>query len=163
LNDVTAKADQDNRFNDTEPTGSVMTLGTGHVVNANDEDYIAYFFTDIEGFSKAGSYTGNGNADGTFIYTGFRPAWILVKRFDSATGAYWDILDNKRNASSGNPVDEVLMAHVASDEGDLSNVPFDFLSNGFKPRDTTVTVNGSTATYIYLAFAEQPAKFSNAR
>tara|TARA_R110000822_G_scaffold11989_2_gene43294 strand:+ start:373 stop:3600 length:3228 start_codon:yes stop_codon:yes gene_type:complete len=164
--DTTAKeTDSNTIFNDTAFNSTVFTVGTADSINSNDAGsaYIAYCFTDIEGFSKAGGYSGNGIANGTFIHTGFRPAWILVKRFDSATGSYWDILDNKRNATSGNPVDEVLMAHVASDEGDLGNVPFDFLSNGFKPRDTTVTVNGSSGTYIYLAFAEQPFKYANAR
>ena len=145
------------------PTTDVIGLGTSGYDNTSGEDYVAYLFSNVDGFSKCGSYIGNGNANGTFIHTGFRPAWILVKRTNSSTGAYWDILDNKRNATSGNPVDEVLMAHATTSEAGLGNVPFDFLSNGFKPRDTTVTVNGSASTYIYLAFAEQPFKYANAR
>ena len=145
------------------PTTDVIGLGTSGYDNTSGEDYVAYLFSNVDGFSKCGSYIGNGNANGTFIHTGFRPAWILVKRTNSSTGAYWDILDNKRNATSGNPVDEVLMAHTTTSEAGLGNVPFDFLSNGFKPRDTTVTVNGSASTYIYLAFAEQPFKYANAR
>ena len=158
LNNTDAKADQDNRFNDTEPTSSVMTLGTGHVVNATDEDYIAYFFTDIEGYCKAGSYTGNGSSDGTFIHTGFRPAWVMIKRTD-ATADWW-ALDNKRNSS--NVVDLRLRPNSSSAE-EGPDATFDFLANGLKIRGNYSTLNASGGTYIYLCFAEQPFKYSNAR
>ena len=157
LNNSDAKADQDNRFNDTEPTSSVMTLGTGHVVNANNEDYIAYFFTDIDQYSKAGVYTGNGNADGSYVALNFRPAWVMIKRADDAS--HWAMIDTAR--SPYNVSTAWLAANLKLSEADLSTNSYDILSNGFKARDTLYNVAGGT--YIYLAFAEQPAKYSNAR
>ena len=157
LNLSDGKADQDNRFNDTEPTSSVMTLGTGHVVNANDEDYIAYFFTDIDQYSKAGVYTGNGNADGSYVALNFRPAWVMIKRADDAS--HWAMIDTAR--SPYNVSTAWLAANLTSSEAGLSTNSYDILSNGFKARDTLYNVSGGT--YIYLAFAEQPFKYANAR
>lgn len=162
LNDATAKADQDNRFNDTEPTGSVMTLGTGHVVNATDEDYIAYFFTDIDQYCKAGVYIGNANPDGPYVHLGFRPAFLLIKRSDSSS--HWVVIDTKR--SPFNEITAWLGANLANSESSVgTNNEFDILSNGFKNRNDAGAdiMNQSGASYIYLAISEQPAKYSNAR
>ncbi len=155
LNNTDGNADQDNRFNDTEPTDSVMTLGTGHVVNATDEDYIAYFFTDIDQYCKAGVYSGNSSADGAYVHTGFAVSWLMVK--STSSGTQWMIYDNKR---LGYNVDNnALTADDSATEKTDNDV--DLLSNGFKWRRSSPNFNQSS--YIYLAFAEQPAKYSNAR
>jgi hypothetical protein len=162
LNLSDAKADQDNRFNDTEPTSSVITLGTGHVVNATDEDYIAYCFTDIDQYCKAGVYIGNANPDGPYVNLGFRPAFLLIKRSDSAS--HWVIIDTKR--SPFNEITAWLAANLTNTESSVgTNNEFDILSNGFKNRNDAGAdiMNQSGASYTYLAFAEQPAKYSNAR
>ena len=157
LNETDAFGASTSVFNNTAPTSTVFTVNTGGSVNASSENYIAYCFTDIEGYSKHGSYVGNGNADGTFVYTGFRPAWIMIKNI-SGTGG-WEIHDNKRVGY--NPADETLDANTSSAEATGNNL--DILSNGFKVRHTYGTANTSGSTYVYLAFADQPFKFSNAR
>ena len=119
---------------------------------------IAYCFHSVEGFSKFGSYTGNGSTDGPFVYTGFRPAFVMVKRTDVA-GAGWIMLDTGRDTF--NTLDSYLIANSSNSEGTLSLL--DFLSNGLKLRGTDGGVNGNTNTYIYMAFAEMPFKYANAR
>lgn len=124
---------------------------------SNVRNTIAYCFHSVEGYSKIGVYEGNADANGTFVYTGFRPAWVLFKRVDNST-ASWVFLDNKRDVD--NPVQHILF-HTSADE--LS--PYDrcdFVSNGFKLRDTGSGVNNAD-TILYLAFAEQPFKYANAR
>ena len=118
-----------------------------------------YAFKGIEGFSKVGSYTGNGSADGTFVYTGFRPAWVIYKRVDSADTQGWIITDNKRNTF--NVVNQYVSAANSNAEG--STPIADFLSNGFKMRIAGADGNVSGGTYVYLAFAENPFKYANAR
>ena len=122
-------------------------------VNASGGTYVAYCFADVQGFSKMGSYTGNGNNDGAFVYTGFKPAWIMFKRTDSAES--WIMADNKRDTD--NSVIKYLEANTANAEG--SGVDYDFLSNGFKFRTTSQNTGG--ATYIYMAFAEAPLVGTN--
>ena len=124
--------------------------------NKSSEPYIAYCFAEKKGFSKFGSYTGNGNADGTFVYTGFKPAFVIHKRTDSA-GYSWLIHDNKR--PDYNSTDKILEADLASVE--QSNYHMDLLSNGFKHRITSGSTNGSGGTYIYMAFAENPLVGTN--
>lgn len=158
LNNTDAKADQDNRFNDTEPTSSVFTIGTGHVVNADGEKYIAYCFTDIEGYCKAGVYSGNGSTDGVFVFTGFRPAWIMFK-LSSNTGS-WRIMDNKRDTF--NVANARLLADTNGAETTDRDI-LDMVSNGFKFRRGDGGNNASGSTYIFLAFSEQPTKYSNAK
>ena len=126
-------------------------------VNKNTTNYIAYCFHSVEGYSKVGSYTGNGNADGPFIYPGFRPAWIMIKNATGTGG--WEIHDNKRVGY--NPADETLDANTTAAEATGNDL--DILSNGFKVRNTYGTSNTSSSNYIYLAFADQPFKYSNAR
>ena len=138
-------------WNNTNPSSTVVTLGTDLATNGNGSTYIAYCFADVKGYSKFGSYTGNGSTDGTFIYTGFKPAFLMWKRTDtSATN--WVIFDNKRNTY--NPQDKYLIPNLDIVEGTSDNI--DFTSNGFKLRTTGGGTNASGGTYIYAAFAENP-------
>jgi len=120
--------------------------------------YIAYCFHSVDGYSKVGSYTGNGSTDGTFVYTGFRPAYVLWKRTDSA-GSSWGIVDNKRDTY--NPEEQLLYPDLSNAEN--TNDYCDFTANGFKVVGTSLFQNASGGTYIYIAFAETPFKFSNGR
>ena len=154
-------------WNNTAPNSTVFTLGTAGESNRNNPDnYIAYCFHSIEGYSKIGSYTGNGATDGPFVYTGFRPAFIMVKLTTAADG-YWVIFDNKRDPD--NPTGRVIYANETSISTDVSSyAPYDLLSNGFKSRipagnGNEASYNSSGQTYIYLAFAESPFKTSNSR
>ena len=137
-------------WNNTSPTSSVFTLGTTGNVNADGNDFIAYCFADVKGFSKFGSYVGNGNADGTFIYTGFKPAFIMIK--PSSKVEAWSMFDTKRVGY--NPDNNYLYANENYAEG--TNERLDIVSNGFKIRSSTGEINTSAATMIYMAFAENP-------
>lgn len=135
------------------------TFGTKNsYTHASTNRYIAYCFADVKGFSKFGSYTGNGNADGTFVYTGFKPAFIMIKQ-TNASGEGWFILDNKRETI--NPLGTLLIANDSGADNTSQNPILDFTSNGFKLRRTWSGVNGSGATYVYMAFAEQPLVGTN--
>ena len=141
-----------NMFNSTAPSSSLITLGNLSNTNGNTNTYIAYCFAEIKGFSKAFSYTGNGSTDGTFTYCGFSPAFLLIKRTD--TTGEWEIFDNKRdtyNARIG-----LLEANNSASETVSSTVAIDFLSNGFKQRNTRIPTNASGGTYIGIAFASNP-------
>ena len=128
---------------------TVTTSGT-FAVNQSGRDYIAYCFADVQGFSKAGSYTGNGNADGPMIYTGFKPAWILLKRFDSGT-LDWNMYDSKRLGYNGG--DAPLFANLNNAESnDYGRI--DFLSNGFKIRSSNDQVNNNGGSFLYMAFGQ---------
>jgi hypothetical protein len=145
----------------TSSTTFGFTSGSSGVDNANQSGitFVAYCFHDVEGYSQFGSYTGNGSAtEGPFVYTGFRPAFVIAKRTDSANS--WTIQDNKRDLD--NPVEKYLLADDSGAEG-TSGLDFDFLSNGFKLRTTSAAVNASSGAYIYMAFAENPFKYSVAR
>ena len=154
--DSTQASSTGNFFNDTDPSSTVFNVVNDGGVNASSGSYIAYCFAPIKGYSKFGSYTGNGNANGPFIYTGFKPAWVMIKVFSGNTGG-WDIYDNKR--LTFNPNEEVLQANANSAEA--SNDAIDLLSNGFKIRNTTGNQNGSGNSHIYMAFAESPFVNSN--
>ena len=121
--------------------------------------YIAYVFTDIEGFSKAGSYVGNGSANGQFVFTGHRPSFLLVRRADGAS--HWQIYDAGRHPDNVN--NDILYANLTDAETVGSSYAVDFLSNGFKVRTTGGDINASGGSFIYFSFADQPFKFSNAR
>ena len=139
-----------------DPTSTVLNLGNAGNVNASSDTYVAFCFTPIKGYSKFGTYIGNANADGTFVYTGFKPAWVMVKRTDS--GSSWEIVDNKR--SPINVIDKSLYADLNDSEYSFNN--FDFLSNGFKLRGTNSNAwNASGGTYFFMAFAESPFVNSN--
>jgi hypothetical protein len=149
LNATDAKANSANvSFLPTSTTWQMKSGQAGNVAVAQ----IAYCFHSVKGFSKFGSYTGNGNADGTFVYTGFKPAFVLVKQ-SSAAGEEWQLVDNKRNTF--NPSNTALFPSATTVENSGNN-RFDFLSNGFKCRSTGAGQNASGATYIYMAFAENP-------
>ncbi len=153
LNDNAAAADYNEIWNDTAPTTSVFSVGTDNGVNQSGEKYIAYIFADVQGYSKFGSYTGNGNANGTFVYTGFKPAWVMVKNTVN-NARNWTIIDNKRNPF--NPEDEWLYANASDSTYDASEFPTDFTAQGFKIRNTGSYFNTSGENYIYMAFAENP-------
>jgi len=143
-----------NAWNDTQPTSSVFSIGSYNNVNTSGATYIAYCFAEIKGYSKFGSYKGNGNADGTFIYTGFKPAFILSKK-TNASGTQWTIWDNKRSSSGGgNAIDKILHPNVANAVNTADDT--DFLSNGFKLRATASGMNNNGDSYIYMAIAEEP-------
>jgi hypothetical protein len=160
LEDTTAVGTETGWWNNTNPTSTVFTHGT----NWSAGTWVAYCFAEKKGFSKFGSYTGNGSADGTFVYTGFKPAWTLIKRTDSATGGSWILFDNKRGANVINPVDVVMSASNNQSESDWGTTyDCDYLSNGFKWRyDGTAGYNNTSGgTYIYMAFAQNPLVGSN--
>ena len=149
----TEAATSDNtRWNDTAPTTSVFSVGTDDAVNGDASTYLAFVFAEKQGYSKFGSYVGNGNADGAFIYTGFKPAWIMVKNITDS-GVSWMIQDYKRDID--NPVHHRLKANDSAAEASNIN-QMDFLSNGFKCRVNDSSWNLSGKTYIYMAFAENP-------
>jgi hypothetical protein len=131
-------------------TSSVFNVGTSAGSNGSGQNYIAYCFADVQGYSKFGIYTGNGNADGTFVYTGFKPAFVIIKRTD--TTAFWRLYDNKRNTF--NIVDKRIAPNDSGAETTADDL--DFLSNGFKQRGTSGANNASGGSYIYMAFAENP-------
>jgi len=140
-------------------SSTLVSVGDASEVNANTGTYVMYCWASVDGYSKVGSYTGNGNADGTFVYTGFRPAYILYKSTDNVT--HWSIHNNKSNPY--NVADLELHANEIATEASAAEYKIDFLSNGFKQRNTNGTNNGNGYNYIYIAFAEVPFKFANAR
>ena len=146
-------------WNSTAPTSSVFSLGTNTGTNANTETFVAYCFAPIAGYSAIGKYTGNGSADGPFVYLGFRPRFILYKNASYA-GTGWAMLDSSRDTF--NVLNDRLFAESSAAE-DTSVSPIDFTSNGFKVRSTNDGVNKSGDTIIYMAFAEAPFKYANAR
>ena len=146
-------------YNDTEPTSSVFTLGTWSGMNTSTPSTIvAYCFSEVAGYSKFGSYTGNNANDGTFVFTGFSVAFLLVKRTDSTRD--WLIYDNKR--STFNVVDDFLEPNNSTAEQSSSSNSVDFVSNGFKFRNNSGDMNGA-GEYVYFAFAESPFKNARAR
>jgi len=163
-----AETTREGWWSNTNPSSSVITLGGDpqndwYQTNQTGQTYIAYCFHSVDGFSKVGSYTGNGSAtNGTFVYTGFRPKWIMAKRSDSGVATSdWYIWDAERNTF--NVAGKTVQANESTAESDSGNHDLDILSNGFKLRIDYATVNGSGNNFIYLAFAEQPFKYSNAR
>ena len=137
-----------NRFNSTRPSSTVVTLGSDDHTNKNDNNFIMYNFCNVDGFSKSGSYNGNGNADGPFVYTGFKPAFIIIKRTDASGD--WQLVDNKRDID--NPTNKTLFPNLANaeDAGDRC----DIVSNGFKILSSTGTWNASANKYIYMSFGQ---------
>jgi hypothetical protein len=135
----------------------VFSVGTYQVTNTSSKNYVAYCFAPVAGYSAFGSYTGNGSTDGPFIYTGFRPRYVLVKA--SSTTDIWNVVDTARDPY--NAANKNLWINQSSAE-DSSTTGMDILSNGFKPR-TSFNYNGSGVTYIYAAFAEAPFSLARAR
>nr|BAR28052.1 hypothetical protein [uncultured Mediterranean phage uvMED] len=154
LNATNAEFADSTIWNNTSPTSSVFSVGSSASTNQSSATYIAYCFADVKGYSKFGSYTGNGNADGTFVYLGFKPAWLVVKNIVSATDS-WHTKNNK--SSPFNVVDDALYLNMSIAElTNNSALNVDFLSNGFKLRTNNTASNGSGTSYIYMAFAENP-------
>jgi hypothetical protein len=145
-------------FNNTSPTSSVFSLGTISALNGSGTTVVAYCWTPIAGFSAFGSYTGNGSADGPFVYLGFRPKFVMIKRTDTS-GFSWEISDSSRNPS--NVVNLRLFADLSI--ADNTQDEYDYVSNGLKVRTTNTNTNASGGTYIYMAFAENPFKNALAR
>jgi hypothetical protein len=150
-------------WNNTAPTNSVFSIGTSVYSNTSAKNYVAYCFAAVPGYSAFGSYTGNNDANGPFVYLGFRPRWIMFK--DSSTTGAWIIMDSSREIY--NVEQTGLAPNSSNSESSYSGTPqVDFLSNGFKIRATNANSywnNVSGNTYIYAAFAENPFKYANAR
>jgi hypothetical protein len=157
LNGTFANEVNSTHWNNTAPTSTVFSLGTSGNVNGNTGSYVAYCFAAISGYSAFDSYTGNGSADGPFVYTGFRPKYLLIKVTSAVED--WMIFDSARGPYNANAI--FLRADTADTGG--SDVPVDFLSNGFKLRSTALATNSSGNAYIYMAFAENPFKNALAR
>ena len=158
LNDNGTYLSATSRWNDTAPDSVNFTVGNSATVNQSGNSHMAYCFTPIKGFSSFGKYTGNGNADGTFVYTGFRPAFVCLKMSEATRN--WFCWDNKRNTY--NVVTSYLRPDVVNLE--ISNVNFvDFLSNGFKWRVSDDDANKDNTDYVYMAFAEFPFVSSNSK
>jgi len=146
-----AKNSQAGLWNNQYPSSTVFGIANDFWVNSASTNYLAYCFAEVEGYSKFGKYVGNGNANGSFVYTGFKPAMIILKRTDGTNN--WLIYDHKR--SGYNPKQDKLYPDDASAE-DASTTSVDLLSNGFKLRASSASQNASGGTYIYMAFAENP-------
>ena len=152
LNTNAAEATNTTYWNNTAPTSTVFSLGTTGDSNYNGSNYVAYCFANVDGYQRIGSYIGNGSANGPFIYTGFEPAWIMIKRTDAA-GA-WNIFDNKRN--SANPRNSILQADVADQEYTNVLYNYNFYTNGFQSLNSNNDWNASGGSYIFIAIAANP-------
>ena len=155
LNDTATETTNSGTFNDTAPSASVITLGSWNDVNNSSGTYVAYAFAEKTGFSKFGSYTGNGNADGPFVYTGFKPAFVLVKNTSASNN--WFLQDNQR--AGYNSSNYLLKPNLSGVEDTGTHI--DILSNGFKTIVSSANCNGNGNTMIYMAFAESPLVGSN--
>ena len=149
LNTTAAVKTSSAYYNDTSPTSTVFSIGTADSTNDN-QNMIAYCFAEKKGYSKIGQYEGNANVDGTFVYTGFLPAWVMVKNIDATEN--WIIFDNKR---PGYNLTDALLKPSLNNAESTSGVKFDLVSNGFKARVSDAEGNSSN-TFIYMAFAEHP-------
>ena len=150
LNETDAESSDSANFNGAFPDATVFSLGTSNNTNKTGDGHMAYVFAEKQGYSKVSSYTGNGNTDGTFVYTGFRPAFVMVKRINSASA--WVIWDSKREGY--NRDNEYLVPNTSAAGG--VGTYLDILSNGFKPLTSDGEWNGSGDSYIYMAIAESP-------
>jgi len=151
------EAQGNSESNEISLGASTITLvDSGPLLGTSGNDYIAYCFHSVEGFSRCGKYEGNGSTDGVYVHLGFRPMWIMIKR--TSTTSDWAILDSARGFNSEW---EQLSANESDAEGGFDD-RIDFVSNGFKTRASSFP-NGSSVEFIYLAFAEQPFKHTNAK
>jgi hypothetical protein len=161
LNGSNIKFDWDRYWNDTQTTATVFTVGGSIVdgqVNKNGNNHIAYCFHSVEGYSRIGVYEGNAASNGVYVHCGFRPAFILLKAVESAVQHWW-MYDNRREGYNAD--NNALYANLNIAEGTTDQI--DILSSGFKLRTSSASQNGSGVDHIYIAFAEQPFKYSNAR
>ena len=150
--------DDNTSWNDTLPTSSVFSVGTDTNTNRSGDDFIAYCFAEVEGFSKFGTYRGNNNANGPFVATPFQPGWLVFKYLDNNDESWW-MIDTKRDPANPNTLN--MFINLIGDDYDAGGV--DILSNGFKMRATNGGLNGYTGTFFYMAFADFPFKYANAR
>jgi len=158
--ELTNAATTNTYFNNTAPTSTVFSIGSGvGGLNASGVTQVTYCFAPVAGYSAFGSYTGNGSADGPFVYLGFRPRFVLIKRTSAAQS--WQLHDTSRNPY--NSADSYLSPNSSNAEAADVVPALDILSNGFKVKTSNITWNGSGDTYIYACFAENPFKFANAR
>ena len=160
LNSTSATATGADYWNSTSPTSSVFSVGANAAVNTNADTYIAYCFSEIEGYSKFGSYTGNGLSDGPFVWCGFRPRLVMIKA-SSLASTNWIMFDAARGTY--NQINDHLGANTSSAENFQTNESIDVISSGIKIRNTNNDINGSGYTYIFAAFAEAPFKYARAR
>jgi hypothetical protein len=153
LLDATNGSEDASFLNDTAPTSTVFTLGNADDAwNTNGDNYIVYCWHEVPGFSKFGSYTGNGSSDGPYVNLEFRPAWVMIKKISGDGLNNWEVRDVKRNPF--NPVDNRLFPNTTDADGNEKDI--DFVSNGFKIKTTASGCNTSGSDYIYMAFAEEP-------
>lgn len=152
-----------NVWQNTSPTSSVFYISTDSTVNTNTGTYVAYCFAEVPGYSRFGSYTGNGSTDGPFVFTGFRPAYVMIKSTGNPGGQGNWVVKDKLRAAQYNPQDGNLYPNLNLAEDTTSTVYIDLLSNGFKIRGAYNGVNASGETYIFAAFAEAPFKYALAR
>jgi len=155
LNSTNATNDDTDYWNDQAPTSTTFGV-SGDDRSGGSYNFVAYVFNSVQGYSKFGTYKGNGNADGPFIYLGFKPAWVMFK--NTTAGHDWRILDNKRNTSNSNNTD----LRPSTNEADSSSSDMDFVSNGIKMRDTDGDLNEDGSSHVYMAFAESPFVTLNA-
>ena len=144
-------------WNDTEPTSTLFSIGTSSKVNTSTDTYVAYCFAGKRGYSKFGSYTGYDTSDGPFIYTGFRPAFLLIKR--DASGAWW-LANSSASPTNVSPIEGIIRPNSTAAQTSDASETIDILSNGFKLRSNGGDINYS-GTYYYMAFAEFPIVSSN--
>jgi hypothetical protein len=149
-----------NLWQNTSPTSSVFSLSGNDSINDSGGTFVAYAFSEIASYSKIGSYVGNGSSDGTFVYAGFRPKYVLIKRSSGGVGD-WFIYDTAINTY--NLSQSILRAESAGGQIDSDTIGIDILSNGFKLKFNNTDINASGSTYIYMAFAENPFKNALAR
>jgi hypothetical protein len=157
VNDNGAAQTSSTYWNNTSPTSTLITVGSNGDINASGETYVSYCWTAISGYSEFGSYVGNGSADGVFVYCGFRPRFVMVKKTNGISS--WTMLDSSRSPS--NVVNKYLYANETSADNTFTFA--DFLANGFKWRTTEGSVNASGDTFIYMVFAENPFTIARAR
>jgi hypothetical protein len=142
-------------FGDTRASSTVFTVGDNNSINTNGDNYVAYIFAPIKGYSKFGSFTGNNSSDGVFVYTGFKPRWVMAKNISTTHDNHsWIIFDSARETN--NVIDTFLEADTNAADVTSGRNEVDFLSNGFKARESYGDFNGGTDTFIYIAFAEHP-------
>jgi hypothetical protein len=159
MNTTAAELSEAGAFNSTLPSSTVISLGTSGGTNTSTGGYIMYAFAPVKGYSQFGSYTGNGNVDGTFIYTGFKPAMFIAKESNAVDP--WHMWNNKSSTSGKNVIDKSLQPNDLSTVATGNGKDIDFLANGVKLRTSNSEINASGSPYIYMAWAENPIVGSN--
>ena len=152
LNDTSGNTEYNNIWGDSPTSSTLFRVSNVSHLNTNGSNYVAYLFANRQGYSKFGSYVGNGSTNGTFVYTGFKPAFVMWKQTNSARN--WAMMDSARDPF--NEVDQMVWADLSNAESTVTTDDVDFLSNGFKMRGAGATTNESGGSYIYMAFAESP-------